>query len=373
MNVLFVGPYRQQDGWGLATQSYIRALASKKHNLTTRPVFLGSPSNVIADDILAYENSLYDSYDVVIQKTLPHGLFYNKKFKKNIGLFVLETNYISNSSCLFNINQMDEIWVPSKQEQKCLLKSGVIKPVKVVSQPLDVDFINNNREHTLDLHSLVKKTFKFYFIGEYVERKNIQDLVTAFHLAFDMTQSVSLIIKTNISGMSVVDSQKIIEKDIETIKKQLNISKKYKQEIVITDRLSDKDIIGLHNSCDCFVMPSYGEAFCRPAAEALVLGKTPIVTDNTGMIDYVNHDNGFIVQSHRTPVVINQRTLSVDYDIYNANEYWYRVNMYDLIEKMRSAYAMNKTEQKKLEEKRSLGRNIINQFSYQHIGDNLCI
>jgi len=373
MNVLFVGPYRQQDGWGLATQSYIRAVASQKHNLTTRPVFLGAPSNIIADDILAYENSLYDSYDVVIQKTLPHGLFYNKKFKKNIGLFVLETNNISNSSCIFNINQMDEVWVPSKQEQKCLVKSGVTKPIKVISQPLDTDFIKANKNHTLDLHSLVKKTFKFYFIGEYVERKNIRALVAAFHLAFDISQPVSLIIKTNISNMSPADSQRAIEKDIEAVKKQLNINQKYKQEIIITDRLSDKDIVGLHNSCDCFIMPSFGEAFCRPAAEALVLGKTPIVTDNTGMIDYVNHDNGFVVQSHRTPVLLNQRTLSEEYDIYNANEYWYRINMYDLIEKMRSVYLMNKNEKKKLEEKRLLGINNIDQFSYQHIGDNLCI
>jgi hypothetical protein len=45
MNVLFVGPYRQNDGWGMATKSYIRAVATKCPNLTIRPVFLASASN----------------------------------------------------------------------------------------------------------------------------------------------------------------------------------------------------------------------------------------------------------------------------------------------------------------------------------------
>ena len=37
--------------------------------------------------------------------------------------------------------------------------------------------------------------------------------------------------------------------------------KQHKQEIVVSQRLSETDMIGLHNACDCFVMPSYGESF----------------------------------------------------------------------------------------------------------------
>ncbi len=43
MNILFVGPYRQPDGWGMATRSYIKALATKHKNITTRPVYLATP------------------------------------------------------------------------------------------------------------------------------------------------------------------------------------------------------------------------------------------------------------------------------------------------------------------------------------------
>lgn len=374
MNILFVGPYRQNDGWGLASQSYIKALGTTGHNITTRPVFLaGGDAGLEDPEILGYENSFFDSYDMVIQKTLPHCLFLNRKFKKNIGLFVIETNDISNSVAVNSINSMDEVWVPSEQEKKCLVKSGINKPIKIISQPIDTNFIKENINHKLDLHPLTKKTFKFYFIGEYVERKNIKDLITAFHIAFSIDQSVSLILKTSISGRSPQESKDLIEKDIQEIKKKLGISGRYKKEIIITDRLSYRDIIGLHNSCDCFVAPSLGESFCRPAAEALCLGKTPIVTDNTGMTDFINKDNGFIVQSHRTPVILNQRTLSNDFDMQNANEYWYKINIYDLIEKMRSVYAMHKQDRKNYENKQQLGINSIEQFSYSSIGNKLCI
>ena len=63
MNILFVGPYRQNDGWGLASQSYIKALGTTGHNITTRPVFLAGGDTGLEDpEILGYENSFYDSY-----------------------------------------------------------------------------------------------------------------------------------------------------------------------------------------------------------------------------------------------------------------------------------------------------------------------
>jgi glycosyltransferase involved in cell wall biosynthesis len=374
MNALFLGPYRQQDDSGLASQSYIKAIASQqKYNLTTRPIFLGSPSEKIDRDILEYENSLYDSYDAVIQQTLPHCLFYNGKFKKHIGCIKLDTNNISNSISMFNINQMDEIWVASTQEEKCLRKSGVTKSIKVISQPLDIGLINNNRDKELDLHPMIKQTFKFYYMGDYNERANLKDLITAFHLAFDINQPVSLIIKTNISNMSIGDSYKLIEKEIEDIKKRLNISHRYKKEVIITEELSYENSIRLHNCCDCFVSTSKAESFGRTAAEALVLGKTPIVPDNTGMIDFIDNKNGYIVQSHRTPVILDNKILPDEFDIYNANEYWYQVNIYDLIEKMRAAYSLYKTNKKEWEQKKELGLKLIDQFSYETIGKKLCI
>lgn len=373
MNGLFVGPYRQNDGWGAASRDYIKAISTQLTNLTTRPIYYtNNTTENISDTIIECENSLYGKYDIVFQKCLPHSLTVNKSITKNVGIVMLETTNISHSVSINNINGMDEICVPSTQEAKCLKLSGVTTPIKIISQPIDIEFYKSNISHKLDLNSDLERTFKFYTIGEFVERKNLLDLVLAFHLAFDDTDNVSLIMKTNYPGGNPRQSLTAIKEEVDNLKKKLNIKKRYKNEIIITDRLSDKDMIGLHNACDCFVMPSYGEAFCRPAAEALILGKTPIVTDNTGMTDFVNNDNGFVVNSNKYPVLLNQRTLSNDFDIYNAHEYWYRPNVYHLIECMQKVYQMHKKDRKKYEAKREIGINSIDQFSYTNIGQKIC-
>lgn len=372
MNGLFIGPYRQNDGWGMASRDYIKAIATQIPSLTTRPIYFTNNTIDIDADISKHEKILSQTYDVVFQKTLPHCLAINRSIKKNVALFVLETNNISHSSCINNLNNIDEICVPSSQEAKCLKMSGVTTPVKIVSEAIDTELYNKNREHKIELPSSLNKTFKFYTIGEYIERKNLLDLVTAFHLAFEPTDNVSLIIKTHRPGLSPGESLKFIQNQITDLKRKLNIRQFYQQETIICDRLSDLDLIGLHNSCDCFVMPSCGEAFCRPAAEALILGKTPIVTDNTGMVDFINNNNGFVINSRKEPVILNERTLSNDFDIYNAYEYWYRPNVFSLIDCMKKAYHMYKNDKQEYVRKQQIGMDSYEQFSYNTIGKRIC-
>jgi len=373
MNSLFVGPYRQNDGWGAASRDYIKAISTQIPYLSTRPIYYtNNHVNEIDKQIKEYESSLYSNYDIVFQKCLPHSFTVDKKIKKNVGITMLETNDISRSVSINIINQLDEILVPSSQEAKCLKLSGVNIPIKIISQPIDVNFYHNNIDYKLDLSSTLDKTFKFYTIGEFIERKNLLDLVLAFHLAFEDTDKVSLILKTNHPAADSKRSLSIIKEEIENLKKKMNIRQRYKNEIIITDRLTDKDMVGLHNSCDCFVMPSCGESFCRPAAEALILGKTPIVTDNTGMVDFINSDNGYIVNSRKCPVLLNQRSLSNDFDIYNAYEYWYKPNIYHLAECMVNIYNLYKKDKKSYDIKKQKGINAASQFSYENIGKKIC-
>ena len=373
MNGLFIGPYRQNDGWGMASRDYIKAIATQIPNLTTRPLYY--TNNIVPDiddDIKKYESTIAKSYDVVFQKALPHSITPNKTIKKNVGLFVLETNDLSHSVCINNLNNIDEICVPSNQEAKCLKKSGVTTPVKVVSEPIDVKFYKRNKEHTIELPRETQNTFKFYCVGEYVERKNLLDLVTAFYLAFKPTDNVSLILKTKRPGLDSGPSNQYISKEIEELKRKLNIRKHYKNIVLIPDRFSDLDMVGLHNSCNCFVMPSCGESFCRPAAEGLILGKTPIVTDNTGMTDFINSENGYIINSRKHPVILNERTLDNSFDIYNAYEYWYKPNIYSLISSTQNVYHTFRKDKKAYIAKQQIGIDSSDQFTYESVGKKIC-
>ena len=133
---------------------------------------------------------------------------------------------------------------------------------------------------------------------------------------------------------------------------------RYKKEIIILNRFSEAQMHSLHKNCHCMVMPSYGEAFCRPVVDALGYGNTPIVTDNTGMIDYIKKSNGYIVQSREEPVFTTQAPLPY---IYTAKENWQSIDVLDLMAKMRDAYN-NKDSKKKTN---------MSQFSYKSIGKKI--
>lgn len=373
-NILFVGPYRQADGWGEASRSYIKAIGTTNNNLTIHPNYFTNNLTDIPEDISKYEHTIYDNYDVVIQKALPGCFFYNGSYKKNIAITELETSDWSRSSCIRNLNEMDEVWVPSSFEKQTLIKSGVYKTIKVVSQPLNTEFITQLHDTKLPLPKSISNNFKFYFIGEYIERKNIEDLIIAFNLAFDYDDPVTLIIKTNVQGNNNPNQlRQQIEQNIINIKQKMSTGNKFKKEIIITERLSDEQMIGLHNACDCFVNAAYGEAFCRPAAEALVLGKVPIVNKNTGMKDFITNENGYLVNSHKTPVILDNRPLSKEFDFYNAYQYWYKIDIYDLIEKLKSAYSLYQNNKQEWTKKSNDGKTSIDKFSYSSIGSLLCI
>jgi glycosyltransferase involved in cell wall biosynthesis len=373
MNILYIGPYRQKDSMGLTSRNHLKTIAKKYSNITVRPVYFKKHDPFFNDQqILSLEDSEYENYDVVIQHSIPGYLFRNKSYSKNIGLISVESHNLNDSSIISNINTMDEIWVSTDYEKNILIKSGVNKNIKIIPPSLDIDLIQSFKDHKIPLNPIIDRMFKFYFIGDYLERKNLTDLIVAFNLAFDYNDQVCLIIKTNIDDINPQETKKKIEQDIVNIKKKLRIGNKYKQEIIITENISYKDKIGLHNTCDCFIAPSYGESFCKSVAEAVVLGKTPIFNNNTAMREYVDESSGFPLKSHKIPVLVDNVDIK-DFDTLTANEYWYRIDIYDLIEKMQEVYKMHKSKNDKLIKKIEQGKLNSNTFSFEETGKKICI
>lgn len=90
------------------------------------------------------------------------------------------------------------------------------------------------------------------------------------------------------------------------------------------------------------------------------------------MRDFINNENGYIVNSKKHPVIVNNRPLSDQFDIYTANEYWYKPNIYSLIEQMKKVYETYKKDRKAYQKKAEKGRSSAQQFSYETIGNKIC-
>lgn len=358
-NILFVGPVSLADGWGQAAREYVRALRTTCHNVKVKPVFLGGPPMRLEDmQINELMYGEYDHYDAVIQNCMPHLFKYDKRFGKNIGLFPVETSGWENNWPA-TIRLMDEIWTTSEYSRSCILNSAKnCPPVYVIEIPTDLQ--KYKKEYPKIPSSFIpKKNFVFYFIGEDIERKNLDLLIRAFHCEFDKSEKVSLVIKTNRNGIDSETLRQHLAERISAIKNTLSIygsEEDYHNEIVITERLNEEQVLGIHQSCDCFVMPSSGEGWSIPAIDAAGFGNWVVMSD-TGCYNWAD----LIVRTRPTRVFTKDKPLA---DLFASCETWLEVNQINLQNCMREAFESKAA---------TLAKRSVAELSYQLIGEKMCL
>lgn len=331
-NVLYIGPYRQGDGWGYAAKEYVNILSKCDCNLSIKPVYMSSSIDNTYNTLYnALEAVRFNHYDLIIQNVLPHMVEYYPD-SKNVAIVDVETHNLAHTAWPRYLNVIDETWVDTAAEVEILKCSGV-ENVKQIHMPFNTDkFQEVNEQPWLEL----KDTFNFYFVGEYTERKNLPALIQAFAREFRQGDDVQLIIKTSISGMPAKDACSKVQQELSELKSSLRIyhTDKYISEYIITDRLPEKDLWGLHSVCDAFVMPSRGESSCLPLMDAMYFDNFPIYTSNTGM-NTTACNTGYSVRSNHVPVVCKNPPIR---NLYTNREYWKDIDVYDLQLGMRYAF-----------------------------------
>ena len=346
MKVLYVGCYRDGTGWGNAAIDYILSMDKAGIEVVPRPLRLDNTSGYVPQRIEELEERSSTGADICIQHVLPHLMEYSPKFKKNIALYATETSNFKDSDWARKINMMDEAWVINNQMVQASKDSGITIPIKVV--PHATDF----------------SKFVFYTIADLNRRKNLEALIKAFHMEFEPSESVSLLIKTSQYGLKpdeVANKLKDVSNAIKIGLKKFSSVQEYKEDLMITDYLSPKDMNRLHATGDCFVMPSYGEAWCIPAVDAMGFGKTPICTNTGGMKDFIK-DGGFLVEGVMEPVFGMTRTFK---NLFTCNEDWCSVSIRGLMEVMRHVYE----NQESLKNMKSEGLTQAYNYSHLNIGN----
>lgn len=336
MNILYIGPYRQQDGWGRASKDYLKSLSMTKHNIAARHIWMGKTNRIEDTDADRLENVIFDvKPDVIIQNVLPYFGDYQGGIKNILQMYI-ETSPIKHTSWPAHMNLFDEIWVPTSKEQGMIADNSTTKS-KIIPMPFDFSSIDRNIK-PLNIPNIDEDDFIFYFIGEYIERKNLTALLVAFHREFKPTEKARLVIKTNSNmGLSPDNIYNDVQLDIQNLYKTMRLYNKdfgYIPETIITSNLSYADLLALHKRCDCLVMPSHGESTCRPVIEALAMGNQAIITDNTGMSCVVD-DFAIKIPSVTTPVVSSIAHIK---NLYTSHENWQDISILELCKQMRKVY-----------------------------------
>lgn len=177
-----------------------------------------------------------------------------------------------------------EIWVASGFCQESIAAQAPIPVVKMI-QPVLIDpaKVNPDRSRL----GLPQDKFIYGFVFDYMsvfERKNPLGIINAFKLAFEDREDVLLLIKS-INGNQVPDQ---VER-LHQAARGSNIQ-------FIDGYLARDEVINLVSSLDSYVSLHRSEGLGISMAQAMYLKKPVIATGYSGNMEFMNHNNSFLVR-----------------------------------------------------------------------------
>ena len=209
-----------------------------------------------------------------------------------IGRTMFETDRIPDGWAE-RINKMDEVWVPA-EFHKSTFESGGVTPskIRVVGEPVDVNFFNPStvaEPYPLPFEApQTAGRTSFLSIFKWEARKAWDVLLEAYLREFSRDEDVTLYLLTNpFHGTSDFDGE--IEKFMgEKLRKSRSSLPKVQ---ILQPGLPQKSMPALYAAASCFVLPSRGEGWGRPHAEAMSMALPVIATDWSGTTEFMSKEN----------------------------------------------------------------------------------
>lgn len=175
----------------------------------------------------------------------------------------------------------DEIWVGTQHVAKAV-RARTSKPVLVIPVPIRTMDAEPDRA-SLGIPDGFMFLFTFDFLSAFA-RKNPLGIIDAFRKAFSPNEGPILVIKS-INGAAEVAAQEV-----------LRLAAASRDDIKIIDNyLEPERKDALIASCDCYVSLHRAEGYGLGMAEAAALGKPVIATNYSGNLEFLNHNNSYLV------------------------------------------------------------------------------
>ncbi|HZU87770.1 MAG TPA: glycosyltransferase [Stellaceae bacterium] len=183
---------------------------------------------------------------------------------------------------------LDGVLVPSEYCKRVVRSSGVRLPIAVIGHGIDHSGAVPSPASGPALRSepSFAAPFTFLHISAGVARKGIEELITAYCIAFSNRDPVVLVIKTFDNWENLVAGW---------VKRLTDGAEAAPVIQIITDELHAQEIEFLYRRADAVVLPARGEGFNLPAAEAMARGLPVIATRHSGHMDFCNDGNSVLI------------------------------------------------------------------------------
>ena len=330
--LVFQAPIATRSGYGDHSRDILKSLFElDKYDVKVVPTRWGNtpqdqidPQTKFGQKILQNIVTKLDKQpDIFIQVSVANE--FKKVGKYNIGITAGVETTIAPKEFLDGGNQMDLVITPSeftkdvliktsysqvdKQTQKVISEIKLSTPVEVLFEGVELDIYNSKYDGT-DILESVDSDFNFLFVGHWLggdlgqDRKDVGMMIKTFCTVFKdlpKEKQPGLILKTSMAGFSVGEREVLADR-----LKQItaDFGDKCPPIHLVFGDLSSQELNSLYNNPKVKAMISFtkGEGYGRPLAEFATTGKPILVSNWSGLVDFLPKENTVFLEGETTPV-----------------------------------------------------------------------
>jgi len=194
-----------------------------------------------------------------------------------------------------SLAQFDQVWVPSSPTARCMAHpiGNSLTRVCVVPHPFEENLWSPDDTATsVGEQAPSSGPYRFYYVGAWTARKNVDGLVRAYLRAFDADDDVELVIQSDAANESACAIAQLCS----------GLGDRERPTIRFSNRRMSHDEIGaLHRECHCFVTATRGEAWNLPAFDAMLARRHVIAPGGMGSDDFLKGTSANLYGSQLSP------------------------------------------------------------------------
>jgi glycosyltransferase involved in cell wall biosynthesis len=184
---------------------------------------------------------------------------------------------------------LDMIWALSRWGQGVLENSGVSADlIRIVPAGIDSDELSGVGGATSAVPKKEDGVYRFVCVGKWEERKGTRDLARAFAAEFAPSEPVELIMHCGWTYQRSVDWHAALARELAE-------GGNAQARVRTSEPGPRSEYVALLRSADAFVLPTRAEGWGLPILEAMACGLPCIVTDYSGVQEYANAANAFLI------------------------------------------------------------------------------
>ncbi len=236
---------------------------------------------------------------------------------------------------------VDKIVVPCEWNREAFEGFGSNRPVTVVPHLINDSFVEKG--NTQEIPNICKDDeFTILTVGQWTDRKALQNVVKAFFMEFKEQEDCTLVVKTygNLQDArpEYQEAQKMaMVNEIGKIKNAmlpgtLEHTPKCKLHFLY-GLISKPSLNYLYENCDLFALLSRAEGFGLPIAEALAHETPVLVHSQGGHVGFVDPKANFVVDCFKTPSYC-----TIFPAVYTCDSNWFETDYHSARKQLRSAY-----------------------------------